>query len=296
MFRRSPTLWDFLRHVYVPLHPGISAGYRLQLETTVRLLTRWHGGPLRISDLSESLLRRFLAAYSENRSPVTVNAKRRQLLTLCRTARQEGLLRKVPEAIPRLREPRRMPEAWTVDQVSKLVRYSRTLTGNVDGTAQATFWASLFSTAYWTGCRATALRLTQTCDCDLDGGWILVRAETMKTDSDQLYQLSEQAVAELKPHLDGRRRLIWPWPFHCRTFSTHCRRIMEGAGLQPSRRGMSLMQKIRRTAISYVACESLELARRLAGHSSAELTRRHYVDERICTVPSPVDILPKLDI
>ena len=38
MFGRSPTLWGFLREVYLPLHPGISAGYRVQLETTVRMI------------------------------------------------------------------------------------------------------------------------------------------------------------------------------------------------------------------------------------------------------------------
>ena len=296
MFRRSPTVWGFLQDIYLPLHPGISAGYRVQLETTVRLIERWHGGPLRITDLSESLLRRFLAAYSEDRSPVTVNAKRRQLLTLCRVARQEGLLRKVPEGVSRLREPRRMPDAWTVEQVSGLIRYCRTLSGRVDGTAKGPYWSSLFSTAYWTGCRATALRLTQTSDCDLERAWLLVRAETQKTDVDQLYQLSDQAVAELRLHFDGRRRLIWPWPHHSRTFTLHCREIMEGAGLRPSRRGMGLMQKLRRTAVTYAACESLELARLLAGHSSAQLTQKHYIDQRIARVPSPADVLPKLDI
>ena len=296
MFRRSPYLWVFLQEVYLPLHPGVSAGYRIQLEVTIRLIERWHGGPLRIRDLSESLLRRFLAAYRERRSPATVNAKRRQLLALCRLAHQEGLLGKVPERIPRLREPKRMPDAWTAEQVSQLIRYARTLSGNVDGTSCARYWSSLFSTAYWTACRATALRLTRTSDVDLESGWLLVRAETQKTDCDQLYQLSGQAVEELRPHLSRSRELIWPWPYHPRMFSIHCRQIMQAAALSPSLRGMGLMQKLRRTSISYAACESLELARRLAGHSSAALTRRHYIDERIAGVPEAAVVLPLLDI
>ena len=294
--RRVPMLREFLEGWYLPLRPNVSPGHAEQLTVTITLLERWHGGPLRITQLSESLLRRFLAAYSESRAPSTVNAKRSQLLALCRLAHQEGLLRKLPMGIPRLREPRRMPDAWTADEISQLIRYARTLPGRVDGSACRTFWPSLFSTAYWTGCRATALRLTRTSDCDLSEGWILVRAETQKQAVDQLHQLPEQAVAELARHYSADRDLVWPWPYHARTFPLQVRRIMEAAGLKPSRRGMGLMQKVRRTSISYAARESLELARRLAGHSSVELTRKHYVDERIAPIPSPAHVLPALDV
>ena len=124
----------------------------------------------------------------------------------------------------------------------------------------------------------------------------MVRAETQKTSKEQRFRLAPQAIASIALIYDPDRELIWPWP-HCRrTLFTHFRRICESAGLKPNRRGMDLFQRIRRSSISYAAKCDLELARRLAGHSSVEMTRRHYIDERIAEAPSVVDVLPELDI
>lgn len=290
MFRLS----DFVE-IYTSRRPGISVGWTSQLQVAVSILDRWRGQPTLLSDLSEDLILEFMADFGKHRAARTVNTKRSAVLTLWRAAHEMGYVAKAPGKVPRLKEPRRMPTAWTAEQIAQLVRYAATLDCKLDGMDCGPYWSSLFLTAYWTGVRTHALRMVRTADCDLDAGWLMIRAENQKNGREQLFRLPKQAVDAIRKQYHPAQEFLWPWPYHPRTFYSHVRRIMEGAGLRPEK-SMGQIQQIRRTAVSYAARESLELARRLAGHSSIELTRRHYIDERVATVPSAADVLPKLDI
>jgi len=294
MVSSSITLREFLHADYAVRRLGLSQSSLEQLETAVRRFDDWAKHPVRLAELSTLFVTRFLRDYSKQHAAATVNSKRRAIMSLWRAAHSLGMAPQ-PDEVPTIKEPRRLPVAWTVEQINQLVAHCRTLPGYVGNLPRCDYWMSLVIVTYWTGCRITALRSTTTVDCDLSARYLIVRADHMKTNSDQMYRLSEQAVAAIRLVHSPNRQLLWPWP-HCRRyFWASFRRIVEQSGLVSDTRGMDLFHKIRRTTISYAARDDIHLAMRQAGHASEQTTRRHYIDERIAWGRSAADVLPSLD-
>ena len=271
----------------------LSVGYVKQLLTSVRRLEDWHGGRLTPSDFSAELLTAFLADYCAGHAARTVNSKRQALLTLWRFAYRQGRCANPPGEVAKAREPRRIPVAWTITEVERLLAECRRQTGLISGLLARYWWPSLVLVIYDTGCRIGAMRQARCIDFSAGEHVLLVRAEHMKGCADRLYWLSDQTTVALAGMHATTRELLWPWPYHRRTFWTKFRRIVEGAGLSADRRGMSLFHKLRRTNLSYCAAVDLELARAQAGHASSAMTLRHYIDPRIAKTRSAVDVLPR---
>lgn len=291
------TLADFLAGTYLATRPDLSAGRVAHLQVTIRQFSQFLGRPATIDDLTDVQVGGFLREFAATgRAPVTVNTRRSQLLCLWRASLRAGLTRDCPGEIPRWREHQRVPQAWTVDEVARLVGYCRNLPGQLSGIPGGLWWSSLLLAGYWTGARPSALRSARSADLTPEG-WLLIRAEAQKTRADQHFRLPPQALDEVMLIFDPGRRLIWPWPYTAAcTFWVHLRKIVEGAGLPASRRGKNLFQKLRRTAVSYAARVDLEIARQLAGHSDSRLTRRHYIDPRIASTWTIANVLPTLDL
>lgn len=282
---------------YAAARIGLRPGTIEQLRVTVRLMERYAGRPLTVSDLSPELAAGFLAAgIKHGRSPSTVNSKRRALLTLWRFAHRSGLAPQRPpdaEAVPRLREPKRVPVAWSVAEIERLITTARFLPGRVGTVPRRYWWPALFLTLYDTASRVGAMLCALTADCDLRERRLLVRAELTKTWADSLYSIHDQTVAAIAAIYDPSRELLFLWPY-CRhhLFST-CRRIVQVAGLNADTRGHDLFHKIRRTNLSYCAASSMGLAQQQAGHADPRTTVRHYIDPRISRGQSAVDVLPR---
>jgi len=291
-----PTLSAFLETAYLPSRFRLSSQYVESLRRIVRQFSAYLGQPALLCDLTDQTVTGWLAEESRSIGPVTINDKRRMLLTLWRAAWQQRLLSELPRDVPRAQELKRLPRAWEIAQVRELVAYLKRIPGSVDGLSAASWWTSLVVCVYWTGTRIGAALQVRCEDLDLASGCILIRAETQKHRADQLFSLPPDVLRLLQSIWSAEREFLWPWPYHRRTLFGRFRRYVEAAGLPAPRTGRQLFQRLRRTSVSYAARESLELARRLAGHSSIELTRKHYIDERIATVPSAADVLPPLDV
>lgn len=172
------SLADFLESVYLPEYFGVCPQYARELRRVVRQQDRHHGFPVVLDDLSAPLLTAFLAArLAAGLSAVTVNNKRRELLTLWRAAADRGLVSVPnPSRITRLREPEESPTAWTVEEVARLLSVCRSgSSGSVGHIPAGHFWYSLVAVCYWTGCRIGALMRTRTADCNLAAGLLTIR-------------------------------------------------------------------------------------------------------------------------
>jgi integrase len=284
-------LAEFLATTYLPSRMGMSPKSAEQLAVTTRL----YNPPLR--DLNELELSRMLSSYSQDHSPSTVNSKRRQILTLWDAAAVQGLCRPpFRKRVPRAREYRRTPLAWTKTEIEKLVTHCRRLSGQFGPIPQSMFWSSLVLFLWDTGARIGSTLAIRSTDCNLAERYVLLRAEDSKTGMDRLHRFSEMTAAAISGHYDRRRRLIWPWECHRRTLFKYFRWIVEDTGLQ-SESTMGLFHKLRRTNLSYTAAGGgIGLAQEQAGHSSPGLTQRHYIDPRIAHQRSSIDVLPELDL
>jgi integrase len=286
------TLADFLSAIYLPAHFGVSALYAADLTRCVRRLDEWAGEPINCRELAPGLLAAFLAyRLTQADSPVTVNNRRRQLLTLWSAAADDSLAPPpLPRRVSRLPEPIDPPEAWTVDEVSELLWTAQHWPGKVADVPAGVWWDSLFSAAYWTGVRISALRSAT--KADYDGRQLRIRGRIQKNKRGQLFEVPPHLASKLDRIVEYPSPLLWPWP-HCRRhLFTVARRIIERAGLPCPHEGRMLFHRLRRTHVSYAWRIDPAVAQRSAGHSSPETTRRHYVSPAIAPERSAADCLP----
>ena len=288
----NTTLAEFLREVYLPSRLGLSAGAAEQLAIAVRCLEQCAGFPVGLLDLSESLLTKCLVIYRSSHAAATTNSKRRAILTLWRSAAESGII-SPPGKVPRCPEPDRLPEAWTITEVERLLATARGLRGNVGTIPRRFWWSALILAIYDTGERVSSVRSVATADCSLSERYVIVRAENQKTNRDRLFWLSDQTIAALAAIHSPSGSLLFPWPYCSSYLWQYFRRLVEAAGLPSSRRGMDLFHRLRRTNISYCAQHSLALAQQQAGHSDPRLTQQRYIDPRIARTRSAVDVLPR---
>lgn len=295
--RMGQTLHSFLNEVYIPSRLDLSDKSADQCRIAVRLLDRWNGHPVTLKQLSASLILKWLKSMAEaGRASATVNAKRGLILTIWRFAAKKRLAPKVPDLdeLPKKRETKRLPEAWSVEEMNRLLEVCSSLTGQCrcNGIDRRKFWSTLILFCYETGCRLTAALSVRVSELDLVNGTVLLRCEAAKTKIEQRHRLSPYLIERLKEHLTDRE-LIWPWSQCHRRLWPYLKKILKLAGLSHDRR--SLFHKIRRTTATWSAVHgSVDLARQTLGHTSEKMTIERYIDPRYFRPQEAIDVLPKL--
>lgn len=194
-----------------------------------------------------------------------------------------------------VREPRRIPIAWTMGQLGTLWRYLERMPGELDGIPASDWFCSLHAVIWDTGERIGALRKTELKQIDFDGGWIVVRAEVRKGRlADKLSKLHPATVELLKRIRFPERKLVWPWPYSPLYLWRVYGDILQRAGL-PNGRDRKFHCIRKSVATHITALSGLGDAQSALGHASGELTRDVYVDPTIAKGVFPADILPRLD-
>lgn len=197
-----------------------------------------------------------------------------------------------PDVEPVL-EPKRVPVAWTREQLVALWQYLERLPGNLDGVSAADWFLSLHSVLWDTGARIgelLACKWTQ-----LDGQWLTCHAETRKGRlSDRLYQLHPRTVELLDRIRYPEREKIWPWPYQREYLWAKYGEILKRAGLPSDRKRK--FHCMRKSVASHItALCGIGDAQTAMGHSSAGMTRDVYVDPKIAGQSGPANKLFRLD-
>jgi integrase len=299
-------LTTFLASVYVNSRP-IQQNTREQFLVGLRHWERFLDRPPRTEDLDERKVAEFLRWYAEGnfaagiapRSPATVNGRRKEILALWAVAIDEGLVDRAPNKrrVPRWKEPRRAPDAWTLEELARLLRHLERLRYYVGEIPAGHYWPSIVLAIYSTGCRISALLSTRTADVSLstEPAWLRVRAEAMKTYEDKVFQLTPQAARAIALHYDPERDLVWPWPYGKAYFFRKLRGEVKAAGLRLNGGAMGLTHKFRRTHVTTLArVAGIEAASRSAGHKSLAMTIDHYLDPTQLTGTLGIEQLPEI--
>lgn len=278
------TLKGYLKTVYLPSKLDIKPRSAQQLEITVSMFSQWNGGDVLLSELTPELVTDFLRALGTNRSPRTVNNKRQGVVTLWRHAARKGLAPKFdPDDIPRRKLPRRIPTAWTPDEMRLIVSHLR-----------RPWLKTLTIFIYETGTRLSSACLLTWDDWDLQRRMMRLPWETAKTGCEQCVRVSPRtatAIEFLRANSTGPR--IFPCPNDKRPIWKELKRSLRAAGLPHTRR--DLFQKIRRTnATLTAAATSVETASRQLGHTSTRMTLASYIDVRMLPSVHGSDVLPPL--
>jgi len=259
-----------------------------------------------LGDLSVELLAGAAAwRVRLGRSPATAN----RLLRHCRAvwsfaADDELLSPRMPQA-PKLRkfkEPKRTPDAWSIDELERLLTVANQQPGKVGDIPASLFWPTLLGLLYWTGARISAAMQLRPDDVDLAGGWVRFAAESQKQFADQRFPITPDLgllIAQIDAagrnlptvfadwHFD---RTVAQWP----ALNRHLKRILVAAGLPAGR--SSKFHRLRRTFATQVCSKAgIGVAQALLGHSSQATTRR-YIDTRYVERPDVRAILPAVNL
>ena len=197
-----------------------------------------------------------------------------------------------PPRVAKAREPLRIPNAWSLEQVRDLFAACDRLPGWWEGGPVALYSKMGLSVIWDTACRVNELMCAGIVDVDLRRKIWHVPAEHRKGwRSDREYSLHSDTCELIRLTLAYPRERLFPFPFDHRQIWIHLHKILRLAGLPIGRRfGFHCL---RRTAESYAAKErGIESAAAAVGHG-VEVARRSYIAPAIVGEHRLIDAIPR---
>lgn len=243
--QRMPLL-AFLYDVYVPSRMEISPPAISQAEITIRLFERWAGRSLRIGDFKEDLIRRFLLEMLKTRAGSTVNSKRTHLLAFWKCAWEEGILPELPRKIRRAKVVPTIPEAWTEEEVGRILFSARQSRHPIAGIPGSDWWMAFLLVIYDTGERRGAMFATAPRDVNLADAYVVFR--NTKTGRPRLCALHPDTVEACGRIYDPERELMFPFASTTESLQKRFRKILWRAKVTFGRGHGGLFHKLRRTS------------------------------------------------
>ena len=238
-------------------------------------------------NVSVQSLTKYLSGQLQRRSPATVAKHRRLLQAVLNWAAEQGLCPAM--RLPRIRVPARIPQAWTVRDVERLLQAASALSGWVGTVPARRWWPALILAIYWTGARlGTLLAATPS---DWDGHTLILRHS--KTGRIQVVRLHRQANEAISRIYDPASPRLFFWPRSRWALYRDFRKICQTAGVPTEHKAYSLFHRLRRTCLTYCWAADPAVAVRQADHANPETTKRHYVDIRLVLGErQAADVLP----
>jgi integrase len=252
-----------------------------------RRAVRWLGEMLgrspQLSDLTDDHIRALLAWLQQTRkqSATTANGAHKCLCRLWRWARDRGLVNTGP-TVPRLKEPARTPQAWTHDELRRLVDAASTSPGSIAGIPAGLWWRALLALEWDTGCRASELLAIRWEWVEWDRRWIRVPAECRKGGRrDAVYGLMADTIAALEPIRQPQGPILGDVG-HRSAYYRLWDDLLARAGLPTGRRRKT--QMLRRSFASHLLSGGGDPTAAL-GHASRATTQASYLDPTLTARP-----------
>jgi len=241
---------------------NLSRGAAYLMRWSVRSFGRHVGRAPTAADLTDGAVSAWLASLASTAAPATRAEHRTHLLSLWRFAARQGYCQP-PGDIRRERAPEPQPEAWTVEDVGRLLAACDRLGADGD------YLRTEISAAYESGIRKSdlhGLRRDQI-------GETISGYRMSKTAWPHEPRLRPETVAAILAR-EGTHPLACPWG--PRKYRRLWARLRQLAGVE----GRGGCQRLRRTGATWIAVrDGLDAARGYLGHRSQEMIRC-YVDRR----------------
>jgi integrase len=298
------SLPDFYQKTYRSMRLiGCSPQTGVQYEVAIRHLCRYAGRVVTLGDLSDELITGCMTwMLHHGTAAPTVNKFRRSILAIWRFAFRrktpdgQRLVKELP-SVERLREMKRIPDAWSIEEFSRLLKIADASPGLIDGIPAGQWWRALLLVLYYSGIRVAAGLLIRVQDLEwTDSGAILfVPAEHQKQKADQRFNLPKDVADALNAIIGNRTGQVFRWQRGMMTLNNRFRQMIEAAEIQPGRGACPLFHKVRRTSATQVAAK---LGRAAAcdhlGHSAMSVTERYLDPTKIPRIRA-ADVLPTPD-
>lgn len=208
----------------------------------------------------------------------TIDNRRRAFLTLWRAACKYEFVETGPDRIRRVGKPKLVVQAWTREELQRLLDYTEALPGRMKNSplSQKLFWQSLALAAYETGLRLGDLLSIERdwirVDRDGFGYFTMIQSKTQIQKASRLTGPTMALIDRLMSESD-KRRLIWSLGVTRNTFYRQWKKIVLASGVRPG-----TFRWLRRSATTHVEAQQPGCGYRIAGHVDQRVTIAHYLD------------------
>ncbi|MDM4014677.1 tyrosine-type recombinase/integrase [Roseiconus lacunae] len=283
------TLSTLLDDHYIPARlVGKSKNTIRLYRVCIRNFSKWLGRDAVVADLTTQTIGKYLQHSIENTSlsPHTIEKEAAEFRAFSTFCARRGWLRSCPD-IPSINCPKRVPEAWTDEELVRLMNACENAVGDVGSVPASHWWPALVSLIYDCGERISAVLSIEKTDIGSDG-WLTVRGEYRKGKTrDKRYKLRPETLERIH-RMKVTSGAVFAWPMHPNYIYTRFDEILKAAGLPATRRDK--FHKIRRTTASNFEAAGGN-ATRLLDHTDRRTTEA-YLDPRALKEIHPADIVP----
>jgi integrase len=274
------TLTEYAEHYLASR--DVSPDYKHKTRYCIRSFVEWFGSDLKIAELDCDAANEWIdAMLTTDLARETINGYRRGLRCVWMFAYENGDNDNPPLRLKKIRVPRDSVEAFTHDQIAKLLEAAASMKGffNTNGVRRSLFWTAAIHAAYSTGLRRGDLTRIKRSDIGPDG-----RAKVLqhKTGYAVFVQFSPEAMTAIAAiQADDDERAI-PWPFHTSAMARQFRDVMKAAGIAKGQ-----FKWLRRSCGSYAEAANPGTGPRALGHRTLSVFNNNYNDQSI-SVSQPV--------
>lgn len=242
----------------------------------VRRLSQFAGCHVTLDQLSDELIERFMGwLVAMGRSPALANHYVRSLLAMWRFAFRKGLVATQPQDVTKLRLLKRMPEAWSLEELERILAACRKQEGDaIENVPANVWWPAFVLLLYYTALRVSAALALRSEHMNWSTGELFVPGTIQKHRADWSFQLPPALIELLIQSGAKGRSLLLPHRYNLPAIRNRYGRILKGARLPTGRRNM--FHKIRRTSATFLADALGEAAAmQHLGHSALSVTRTY---------------------
>ena len=187
--------------------------------------------------------------------------------------------------------PRPRPQAFTSDELRRLVETARHRKGFVSGVAAAWLWPTMIQAMFETGARIGEVLAIRWSEVDLERCQLTFLAETRKGRIETITRaISPQLALRMGCGKRAPEELVWPWATGRGANSIYSSlRVLCRCAEVPYKS----FHSIRKATASYLKAAGISAKTQL-GHASEEMAERHYYDARIVGTQSALEHLPDI--
>ena len=265
------TLLDYIDK-YELLRP-LSLPRRNQYRYSVRSLNHFAKYEVTLTELSDELVNRWLLDLRRRGlAPRTIKSYRTDILTLWRSAAVDGLAIE-PRRISPVKLPQSNPDAWTQDDLRRLLAAAGELKGyfRATGVKCSDWWTAFLLVGWDTALRFTDMFRFRGSDILPGGELLLIQSKTGQVHRARLRPETLLALEKIASDMNAPALPLWG---KYDVFFRRFRKLIKAAGLPGSPKWL------RRASATAVEVAYPGSAMAHLGHRTAGLAYKNYVDQR----------------